>query len=378
MGLAFFPTSVFFSTGTGFDPYLTTFSLLSVLATCRYAQKSTLAHGLLLGASLLLLVCVRVEAFAFLPVLAAVFISLKKKLPSSLTKMDWSVFVSIATLLLFRVTISLSIFGKPWCCAEALPLEAFHISYVIRHIFPNILTYFIRPEVPFLFSFLACISLARQSLKKTLIPLLWMGIFFFLYSSYYAGQLFDYQFSGSYGRFFLMQIPPLCMLAGLTVSNIFTTHSQTISKKTLLALSVFALLALFPTVKKYHTMITVSPYDKLVEAGPRVLHTFLDSTFIGKTHPEDIIIHNLTAPLLLSGRTTLYSGFWYDKKETQDFVEQALKEGKRVYYDQTRRCELFPDSCRALFTKFTFTPVVQQVIDGIPLQMDEVTLKPEP
>ncbi len=380
IGIAFLPTPVYFSTATGFDPYLVFFCLLSLLAVCRYAHHRNWDNAIFLIASVLLLMSVRIEAITFLFVLITTFFILHKQSDKTISVLDKATAMALATLLGLRLTISLSVFGKPWCCAEALPLEAFHPTYLIRDMFPNIMAYATKTEFPFIITLLAVVAIVQRNYPTVLVPILWSALFFVIYSSYYAGMFFDFQFSGSYGRFFLTQIPPLLMLAGLTVSDIITRtiHAPKNLRNRYVVLGVVAMLTFIPTIRKYPAMITYSPYDRLVEAGPRILHTFLDSTFIGATSPNDIIIHNLTAPILLSGRTAVYSGYWYDHKEVQDFIYTALKDGKHVYYDQTRRCELFPDSCTKLLTKFILTPVKTQAIQGLSMEMDEVTLKPEP
>jgi hypothetical protein len=365
-GLAFLPTPVYFSVSTSFDAYFVFFALLSFVSFCLYARKPTFLNGLLASASLFLLLCVRIESYLFLPILLGAFWIIRREnipITNGLIKTDlWFVFLA-GIFILIRSLASLSILGKPWCCAEALPLEAFSLQYIVRNTLPNLLSLFTKAEFPFVITLLAFLTILGKSSKKVIILDLWLLLFFSVYSLYYAGIFFDYQFSGSYGRYFLMLIPPFLMLSGLALTRLHKSY------QIILAL---CLVTLVPTIINYRKMISSSPYDLLVEKGPRVLHEFLDNKILKETEPDAVIIHNLTAPVLLKGKTAVYAGYLYEKKEVQDFVVEAIKNNKKVYIDQTHRCELFPDVCREIENLFKFTPFIKENFQGLPLELDSV------
>lgn len=370
-GMALLPPNIYFSTSIGFDSFLVTFSLLTLLSTCLYAKKQSWTHAVLFVATIILLTCVRVEAIAFFPVLAIAFWCLRKKARQKLSTMDVVVGASSAVFLLTRMIVSLTLINKPWCCAEALPIEAFSIQYFFRNVAPNLLTYLWRPEVPAAITLLAIPAMFNPNNWKIKLLNVWIVLFFIMYSSYYAGNFYNREFSGSYGRYFLMQIPPLLMLSGLTLSRMMKQF-----KKSLIVF-LLIIISLIPTILRYPIMTKTSPNDLLVEAGPRILHQFLDKEFIAGTTTDDVIIHNLTAPILLSGRTAVYSGYFYTKTDVQDFVAVAIQKGKNVYIDQTHRCDFYPDSCRSILTKFTFTPVANSQVHNVLMEMDKVGLLTE-
>ena len=375
--IALLPSMVFFSPSIGFDSFLLTFSLLSLLTTCLYARKKGIATGILMLSAVILLICVRVEAIAFLPILAVAFFRIRMTARGRLAKSDFLFGALSFGFVLTRIIVSLTLIDKPWCCAEALPLEAFSFAYLLRNSIPNIFVYVTRPEFPAMLTILAIPPLFQPVNWKIKLLILWLTEFFLIYSSYYAGLFFDKVFSGSYGRYFLMQIPPLVMLAGLTLDQFRRKYLQRPwSRRGTYIVGVFLIfISLVPTARMYPKLISYSPYDLLVEAGPRILHQFLDETFIGSTKKTDVIIHNLTAPILLSGRTAVYSGYFYDHKDVQDFVVTALKQGKTVYFDQTHHCDAFPDSCTTLLSRFVFTPVKTKQVYNVFMEMDRVTLK---
>ncbi len=358
-GMAFLPTPVFFATSLGLDSYFLTFALLAVVATCWYAKHPDVKSGILLISSIFLLLCVRLEAFLFLPIFGLIFISLRNenKKPGNfrikLNRLDFIFGFILLISISVRALASISVIGKQWCCAEALPLEAFYPSYFIRNLLPNIFNLFNRREFPFFISLLALISLVKMENRKILLLAIWLVVFFIVYSSYYAGMFFTLEFSGSYGRFFLILIPPLLILSGMSLKEVVQKKKWPYR---LLLILIF--LTLIPTIIKYRSMISTSAYFNLVEIVPVVNHDFLANYIIPNTPSNSIIINNITAYTLMKDRSTTFLSTFLNDKTTQDFVVNSLKKGIPVYsLPPPPECKQFPQECETVNKLFDFKPV---------------------
>ncbi|MCJ7826348.1 glycosyltransferase family 39 protein, partial [Patescibacteria group bacterium] len=218
LGIALLPVSVYWSVSLTLDNYFVFFCLLGLISASLYAKKNTLVNGVFFLCSLFLLLCVRFEGVLFLPILLGVigYIRFKRK-KTRIQKID--VLFAVLTLIFIgiRGLLSFSVLTKTWCCAESMPLETFSIQYVVRNILPNIISFFGQKEFPFIITLLALFTLFY--IPDFLIWLMgaWILLFFFLYSTYYAGMFFTYEFSGSYGRYFLIFIIPLLFLSGMAL-----------------------------------------------------------------------------------------------------------------------------------------------------------------
>lgn len=365
-GIAFLPTPVFFAPSFGLDAYFMDLGVWALIATLLFAQKPTWRSGIWWIASAILFLCVRIESYIFLPVIAYGYVlesTKRKQLVFTKTRI-----IILSLLLLFiviRGAMSLSVFMKPWCCAEALPLESFSLSYTIRHILPNIFSLFSRIEFPWIISVLAAYSLFAYTTPVIRLLGLWILLYFVTYSSYYAGLFFNPEFSGSYGRYLLMLIPPLLLLGGYTFHTWLSALQKTPHGKTKTLLIAFAcILSLIPTALRYKTLISYSPWDAAAEQGPRLVHAFLTDEVIAKTPPDAVIIHNLTAPILLAGKTVIFTSSFLTEKTAQDFVLDALKRGKKVYMLPHYRCILYPDSCEDIMEQFRSVPMLKKDFGG--------------
>jgi hypothetical protein len=312
--MAFFPVVVYWSTSTGLDSYFMFWGLVTMVGAALYTRMPSVKSLLFFSFSLFLFLCVRVEAIILLPFAFGLIASIRKTDHKKIfTTSDYRLIAVVTPLILFRIFISITVLGQKWCCAEALPLEAFSLTYTIRNFLPNIISLFSRPEVPFIFTILAFIAAVQAFQRKNLPAILmaaWFVIYFGLYSSYYAGRIFTYEFSGSYGRFFLMLAPPFIILASLALTELFSqfTHA-TQSKKFWLSI-VVALMAvtLVPTIHNYDRLITISPFYNLVEKQPNELRTYVKGTMLSSLPPHALVIHNLTALFFLSMTTVEFGG----------------------------------------------------------------------
>lgn len=374
LGMALIPTNIYWSSSINLDTYAVFFALLSLIGAVLYARKPNLKTALILILSFMLLLGVRIESFVFLPVLIfCVYAIRADNKIHFMSKKDLPYLTIFILFISLRGLLSVSVIGQKWCCAEALPLEVFAINYFIRNLLPNIGNLFLRPEFPFIISLFAISVFIYKSGKTKLILGLWIAIYFLLYSTYYAGNFFTYEFSGSYGRYFLMLIPGLLILASVGLTDLLRNFKN---KKILsLALAVLFLLSLVPTALPYHKLISQSPYFALVEEGPKTLHDFLEFTVIPNTPPDSVIIHSLTAPLLLAGKSTVYIGHFFEKEEVQDYVYEQVKKGKTVYIFESYTCSIFPRRCQRILEKFTFTPLNLKEGKELGLDINKVTLK---
>lgn len=357
--MAFLPVQVYWATSLSLDSYHVFFAMLSAIAAILYARNQTLTTQTLLISSIFLLLGVRFEAFLFLFILALFYITerSKQKLPF-LTKKDFITFGILGVLLVIRTGSSLSVLSQPWCCAEALPLESFGVPYFIRNLLPNIFGLFNRPEFPFIITILALYQVITKRSSAVIILAVWALAFFFLYSSYYAGKFYTFEFSGSYGRYLLMLVPPLIILASCTINMTWDQiyHYKKVSTA-LLWTGVFGVicLTLFPTARHYTRLTSSSPYFMAVEAGPQVMHTFLEQTFMPSIPKDAIVIHSLTAHPLLDNRPTAFIAYFYDG-HLNDYLVSELKNGKKAYVLETFPCQAYTDSCKKLNGLFYFIP----------------------
>jgi len=377
-GMAFLPNIIYWSSSTALDSYFVFFALFSSLSVCLFAKEQNIRSGILMLCTVFLLLCVRLEAFVFLPVLGF-FYYFQRKANQSLAKIA-SVEIAFAGLALLliglRAFASLSVLGQKWCCAEALPLEAFYPNYFIRNLLPNIFNLFNRPEFPFIITIFSFIAIFQFQDKKILPLIIWSITFFFLYSLYYAGMFFSFEFSGSYGRYFLIQNPPLLLLAGITIDQLITQYQKNPAKKTGLILAVTAgIISFSPWFNSYKQMISASPYYKTVEESPHTLHRFTNEYLIANTPKNSIIIENLTANVFMSGRSVVASFRIINEKSVADFVVQALKEKKPVFSVPLGFCFLYPDQCRHITDRVRFEPVKMKKPHPLGLTFFQLKLK---
>lgn len=380
-GIAILPTPVFFSPSFGLDVYFMDLGIWALIATLLFSRKPTSLTGAWWIAATILFLCVRIESYVFLPVIAYLYVlESKKRKQLVFTKIRTVILILLLIFIAVRGVMSLTVLMKPWCCAEALPLESFSLSYTIRHILPNIFALFSRLEFPWIISALAGYALFRYTTPVIRLLGLWILLYFFTYSSYYAGLFFNPEFSGSYGRYLLMLIPPLLLLSGYTIQSWINGLQKTPagnSKTTLLI--ILCLASLIPTALRYRTLITYSPWDAAAELGPRYVHSFLTDEVIAKTPPDAIIIHNLTAPILLAGKSVVFTSSFLTEKIAQEFVLNSLQQEKRVFMLPHYRCILYPDSCEDIMRQFRTVPLLKKNFgEGASLELYELHLIASP
>lgn len=379
--LAVFPVSAYWAPSTGLDSYFYFFALLTMVCASAYARSPQLKSLLLLSSSMFLLLCVRVEAVVFLPLVFGVIgVIRKSENKGLLIKYDIKMLSVVTPLILFRIFISLSVLGQKWCCAEALPLESFATTYTIRHLLLNVMDLFIRPEVPFILTILMAVSIVNAFTQKNLKMILftvWFFLFFFLYSSYYAGRFFTYEFSGSYGRFFLMLMPPFIILSALSIEALifyFLKHNNK-KKFWILLLFISMILLSYQTIINYHKLITRSPYYDIVEKGPQDLRRFLISEMLQNTEPNSVIIHNLTALLLLHDHESIFFGSFLNDPQVAKFIVNALKSGQPVYSVEAPQCVIFPQRCEVPAKYLIFEHINPEATMSGKLEYVKVRLK---
>lgn len=351
VGIALLPTTVFYAPSFGLDLYFMDISILSLIAVCIYAKFPSRLSGLWLFSAIILLTCVRIEAFVILPILILTYYFIRKsRVQNIFIYTHLYLYIGIIIYLIIRSLASLSVVTKPWCCAEALPLEAFSLSYLSRHILPNIRDLFVRPEFPWLISVTAVYALFVSTEWQTRILGIWIAVCFATYSSYYAGLFFNPEFSGSYGRYLLILIPPFLLLSSSTIVEAFKRWKLRIHSKPAYVISALFIIgiSLYPTIVRYPKLITYSPWDRLAEGGPRIIHTFLIEDILPKTPPNAVIIHNLTAPIIVSGKTAVFTGSFLEDPKVREFVTNALKSHQPVFMLPNYRCLLYPNECLEL------------------------------
>ncbi len=367
---ALLPITAYWSVTTNLDSYFVFFGMLAAIAALWYVKRPSLARSIFLCATITLLLFVRIEGLAFIPILVIAIVLRRREIRAPLLQRSDIFAIAFTALLLgMRLFIALPLFSQTWCCAEATPLEIFQIGYVARNIIPNIQTFVMQPEFPAILSLLAFVTLflPYEWTKKRLPSLsgsarwmlvLWILFYFVIYSCYYAGQFYSFTFSGSYGRFFLVLVPPIVLLAafGLTrIGNVFVTANNK-SKIRMLGVALIVGLTLYPTIINYQTMIRISPWDALVDMGPRISRTQLTQNILPNIPRSAILIHPLTAAPLMDGRTIVAYEAFLSSPQAQSYVKQKLKEGVQVYILHTNTCDSTPYKCAGLRGTFTFVP----------------------
>lgn len=366
--MAFLPTPVFWSVSIALDSYFVTWSLLTLAACFMYVGRPTLLTAALVTVSTMLLLFVRLEAVLFLPVLVIAGAAIRKHSRQPLWHPTDKLLVAMALPnILFRVAISLSVLGKTWCCGEATPLEAFQLGYFLRNFLPNIRAFFDKPEFPAVITLLALYTLVGKKDWRVWVLIVWIGAFFSLYSFYFAGMFFTYTYSGSYGRYFLILIPPLVIAASWSLVELLPKF-RTLTLWTGAAL-LLAVVSLWPTARHYRSMITLSPYDSLVDAGPRKSRYFLEHVFLREVPPDAIVVHPLTGLTLLHGYTAVYLGSLLSSTTVRTFVHEQALAGKPVYMWQSNTCYAAPDRCEELLKKFRIEEHQIQTDNPTGLQM---------
>lgn len=376
--MALLPVSVYWSSSAGLDNYFVTFALLALCAVSWYAQKPTRISAIFAIVTTFILLCVRFEGFFFLPVLLGVLIILRKSAgKKTVSKKDLLAAVVFSVLVGVRALLSVSVLTKRWCCAEGLPLEAFSLLYTVRNLLPNLWSFVSKAEFPAVISILAFIALVRMKDRLVGVLGLWLLTFFAVYSSYYAGVFFTFEFSGSYGRYFLMLEPPLFLLSGIMAADLVATYKTQMRRgKALLSLLlVVSLVTLIPTVSRYRQMVSVSPYDQLVEAGPRTLHIFLEERVLPKVEKDAILIFPLTAYPLLTDHTVVYNDTFNKQPEVRAKIVEFMKSGKSAYILQTNNCLIFPQKCQDLESVFEFKPYLREGVNNTYFELDRLFLK---
>lgn len=379
------PISVYWSVSTNIDVYFVTFALLALIGSIAYARTRSIQSMLFFWAATSLLLMVRFESFLVLPSLFLAIWGVRHRAHMPLlSRSDIPIGALLIPMILLRAIVSVPVFGSIWCCAEATPIEIFTTSYVMRNTIPNLLTFVSRPEFPPFLSILAAISLLSiRSSRKTvdfqlLVLLSWLFCFFFIYSFYYAGQYYSYTFSGSYGRFFLMETVPITLLAGMAIRRFslsFAKGSYT-QRNVLLACLILIGLSLIPTIASYRRLITISPWDTVVEAGPRKIHSYIDTVMIPNTPPESAHIFGILAPIHLYGKTAIYTDLFYSDDRVISFVQDYLRSGKPVFMFETHTCDIYPEKCAKILKLFRFESYAPSIDPNFPgMELKQLKLK---
>lgn len=383
--LSFLPISVYWSVSSNIDLYFVTFSLLALTATILYVRTRTIRTILFLWSTVVLLLLVRFESFLFLPPILFTIISFRKLQRVRLfSGDDIPIAILLVPIIFLRALISVPVFSNIWCCAEATPLEIFTTEYFFRNTIPNVFTFVDRPEFPASITVLAIIAFfSTRSSKKNQdyryrILAIWIILFFFIYSYYYAGQFYSYTFSGSYGRFFLMEVAPLTILSALAVRSFveYFRKARFEQRNWMLLACLILIISLAPTVISYKKLISVSPWDRIVEAGPRRLHAYIDDVMLPKTPPDSAIIFGVLAPVHLNGKTAIYTDNFLNDSSVMDFVADYIHNGKPVFIFETHTCDIYPKKCTDVFNRFSFEPYSPTTDPKFPgFEMKQVVLK---
>jgi len=377
LGIALLPVSVYWSVSLTLDNYFVFFSLLGLVSSSLYAKKNTLVNGVFFLCSLFLLLCVRFEGFLFLPILLGVigYIWYKQK-KTRVQKIDVVFAICIILFIGIRGLLSLSVLTKTWCCAENIPLEAFSIQYIVRNILPNLISFFGQKEFPFIITLLAIYTLFYKPTVMVWLMGAWILFFFSLYSMYYAGMFFAYEFSGSYGRYFLIFTVPLLFLSGMALEYCWNIIKKPKTNRIPWIIAIaLALATLIPTISAYKKMVHTSPYDRIVELGPRLMHIFLTDYIIPNIPPNSVLIFPLTANTLQYGHTAIYNDTFNKRDDVKTTVVSYLLKGQRVFELHTYTCDLFPEKCVRFNELFLSTPYLSATLEHTLFQIDELTLK---
>lgn len=357
LGMFFLPIQVYWSASLALDPYFVFFCVLSMLATIAYAKKSVPIYAIQAIVSIFLLLCVRIEAFVFLPLLTYAFYHVRKTAGESFIQKKDVFFLSILLpLILFRGIASLSVLGEKWCCADSLPLEAFSLKYISRNTLPNLVYLIAGFELPYYITIPALWISLKSNLYSRRVLLYWICAFFALYTFYYAGLFITGEYSGSYARYFLILIPPLLLLFGDVLSNEITPRIRT-SKRIAAVIILCTALSLYQLVSQfwqYRAMVRVTPalFDP-VDKIPIEVHSYLENVLIKNTPNDALIIHPITAIALLHGRAIAYYEYFLNDIKTSNFVSDYLKQGKRVFIINAFECKALPYRCERILKTFT-------------------------
>jgi len=375
-GMAFLPTPVYWATSSTLDPYFVFFTLLTFTSIYLFVKKPNNVNGFFLIICIFLLLFVRIEALFSIPIFALIlFNSYKNGNSKLLTKKSIFFYSLLFFMVLFRTFISFSVLGKKWCCAEGLPIEAFYLPYFMRNILPNILNLFVRVEFPYFITILSLVGLIKMKNKNILILGVFLVGYFILYSTYYAGMLYSHEFSGSYGRYFLILIPPLLLLAGNTIEDFINYIRNKFRKKAFIIflISVFIVTYTFlPTIKHYKDLIFISPYYQLVEAGPIFNHEIIEKYLIPNTPKDSIVLTNIASLFVMEGRATSLFASFTQEKEVQDYVFSSLKKHQRVFSIYPYLCDNDTIECISLKKTFDIVPY-KKLVYNIPVM--EIILK---
>ncbi|MBI5613326.1 hypothetical protein HY947_00190 [Candidatus Gottesmanbacteria bacterium] len=375
------PNTLYWSASLALDNYFSTFLLIASTYLLWFAAKKSFPAGMGLLSSFFLLLFVRMEALVAIPFFMLFWKNAAKSISDSLfSKKTFHWIVVFCLIIFFRIILASSLFGQKWCCAVGLPLEAFSTQYFIRHVLLNILSLFNQPEFPWSLSILALIGMMTTPWNMGSGLFTWFLSFFLTYSSYYAGRFYSYEYSGSYGRYFLSLIPPLVLYVGFGATYLLKLWIQLpLGKKIMYGASMVILLALsfYPTIRSYKKLVTESPFYTLVEQGPLTVHQVLTDVILPILPQNGILLTNLTAPVLLSGRTAVYIGSFLDDEKVALFIKSEMEKGIPVYSSPIDVCDVYPLRCAKISKLFNFTPIP---LKDVPPSLGIVglTLKQEP
>jgi hypothetical protein len=174
-----------------------------------------------------------------------------------------------------------------------------------------------------------------------------------------------------------MLIPPLLILAGFALKKIFRAWLESSYKirTQLLGLAIIVSLTLIPTIVKYRTYVSVSPWDAQVEAGPRSVREFFLEKVIPQLPKDSLFIHSLTGLTLMKGLAGMYYEILFSNDQAVSFIEEYLKAGKPVYIYQTYICETSPKKCEKFENLFKFTIIKINDAENYPFDVAKIELK---
>jgi len=373
------PINVYWSPSLALDPYFVFFGLLSFTGVLVYLKKPGTITALFTVSAIFLLLCVRLEGFLFLLVFVYYFIAYRKEHSASLfIKKDMILFYCLLPLILIRGGASISVLGQKWCCADSLPLEAFHIRYVVRNLLPNMFYLIHSAEFPFFLTIPAWIVLLKNRTKEIFALGLWILLYCIIYSFYYAGRFVTPEYSGSYARYFLVLIPPIIMLFSFGIDE-FIRYLGAKKKHARLfigiVVSLFAALSLF-FFKDYKSLVTQAPtIFNPVDQMPIIVHEYMENVFIKNTPKDAILIHPITPVPLLHGRTIVYQTYFVNNPETIEFVKSSLEKGKKAYLIGSYECDVIPEQCRDIKDIFEFKKTKFNKKNPYGFEIHEVILK---
>lgn len=352
VGMLYLPILVYWSASMALDPYFVFFTVTSFVSLALYLKGPSFTYALFVTTSVFLLLCVRIEAFILLPLFLYFAMGYRKSRGEILFQShDKQLLIMIIPLILARGIASLSVLGEKWCCADSLPLESFSAKYITRNTLPNLMYLVTGFEFPYVLSLPALwLGLTSKSISHRL-QLFWIVSFFLLYSFYYAGLFVTAEFSGSYGRYFLILIPPLILLysdciASYIVPNIHKAKRYVAGFILLVALTTVQLGSNF---WHYKDLVIYAPtMFNAVDQGPVYVHAYLEQIFLPAIPKDAVVIHPITAIPLLHGHPTVYYQYFLEDDTTIEFVKNQLKSGRRVFTMNAFECKAIPHKCRKI------------------------------